>query len=106
MARLAGVIAMLGMAVAFVIAIGIALVVLDAKESDDIVSVWLDVARWLTDPFHGMFDLERGKEHLQTAINWGIGALAYWLVAMLLARVIRAAGGPSFLTRRRRAATH
>lgn len=103
MARIAGLIAMVGMAVAFVIAIGIALVCLDAKESNDVVSVWLDVSRWLTNPFHGIFDLEQGKEHLQTAINWGIAALAYWLAAMLIARVMRAVSGPSFMTRRRTA---
>ncbi|HEV2812055.1 MAG TPA: hypothetical protein VGW10_02285 [Solirubrobacteraceae bacterium] len=105
MGRLAGFVAMLGMAIAFVIGIGIALVVLDAKESNDIVSVWLDVARFFTEPFQGIFDLERGKEHLQIGINWGIAALAYWIVASLVARVLRGVGGPSFMTRRR-AATH
>ena len=104
MARLAGFVAFVGMAVAFVIVIGIALVVLDARESNDIVSVWLDVARWLTDPFHGIFDLERGKEHLQTGINWGLAALVYLLVAMFIARVLRGTGGPAFM--RRRTATH
>lgn len=94
---------MLGMAVFFVIAIGIALVVLDAKESNDIVRTWLDVARFLTDPFRGIFDLERGKEHLQIAINWGIAALVYLAIAMLIARLLRRAGGPSFLRRRRAA---
>ena len=103
MARLAGLVALLGMAVAFVIAIGIALVVLDAKESNDIVGLWLDVARFLTDPFRGIFDLERGKEHLQIAINWGIAALVYLLVATLIARLLRRTGGPSFLRRRRTA---
>jgi Na+/H+ antiporter NhaC len=105
MGRIAGFVAFLGMAVAFVIGIGIALVVLDAKESNDIVGTWLDVARWLTDPFHGIFDLEKGKEHLQIGINWGIAALVYLVVAMVIARLLRATGGPSFL-RRRRADTH
>ena len=89
MGRLAGLVAMLGMAVAFVIAIGIALVVLDARETNDIVTVWLDVARFLTEPFHGMFDLERGKEDLQLGINWGLAALVYFVVAMVLARLLR-----------------
>lgn len=104
MGRIAGFVAFLGMAVAFVIGIGIALVVLDAKESNDIVRVWLDVARWLTDPFHGIFDLERGKEDLQLGINWGLAAFVYLVVALVLARVIRAARRPSF-TRRREAAS-
>ena len=104
MARLAGIVAMLGMAVAFVIVIGIVLVVLDAKASNDIVSTWLDVSRWLTTPFHGLFDLENNKTQL--AVNWGLAALVYWLVAMLISRLmLRAAGGSSFM-RRRRAATH
>ena len=104
MARLAGLVAMIGMAIAFVIAIGIALVVLDAKASNDVVSTWLDVSRFLTEPFHGIFDLEKGKEELQTAVNWGLAALVYWLVAMILARLLRRAGGPGFLRRRRAAA--
>ncbi len=104
MARLAGLVAMIGMAVAFVIGIGIALVVLDAKESNDVVSTWLDVSRFFTEPFQGIFDLERGKEDLQVGINWGIAALAYWLAAMLIARVLRMAGAGSF--RRRRTVTH
>ena len=103
MARAAGVVALLGMAIAFVIVVGIALVVLDAKESNAIVGTWLDVSRFFTDPFRGIFDLERGKEHLQIGINWGIAALVYWLAAMLLSRVMRGARGPAFL--RRRAAT-
>ena len=89
MGRIAGFVAFLGMAVVFVIAIGIALVVLDARETNDIVTVWLDVARFLTEPFHGMFDLERGKEDLQLGINWGLAALVYFVVAMVLARVLR-----------------
>ncbi len=93
MARIAGLVALLGMVVAFVIAIGIALVVLDARETNDIVSVWLDVSRWLTDPFHGMFDLERGREELQTGVNWGIAAVVYLAAALLVARLLRAAQG-------------
>ena len=104
MGRIAGFVAFLGMAVAFVIGIGIALVVLDAKESNDIVSAWLEVARWLTDPFHGIFDLEKGKEDLQLGINWGLAALVYLVVALVIARLLRSAGGGSFLRRRRAAA--
>ncbi|MDQ3740616.1 MAG: hypothetical protein M3389_06690 [Actinomycetota bacterium] len=106
MSRIAGFVALLGMAVAFVIAIGITLVVLDARPSNDIVNAWLDVSRWLTEPFHGMFDLERGKEHLQTGVNWGIAALVYCLAAMLLARVLRSARGAAFMRRRRTTTAH
>jgi hypothetical protein len=97
MGRLAGLVALLGMAVAFVIAIGIALVALDARESNDVVRAWLDVSRWLTEPFHGLVDLERGRRKLQTAVNWGIAALVYWLVATLLARLLAGARGAALL---------
>ena len=100
MARIGSLFAFAGMVIAFIIGVGIALVVLDARESNDIVSGWLDVARFFTEPFQGIFDLERGKEHLQTAINWGIAALAYWLAGMLIARVIAAASGRALARRR------
>ena len=108
MGRLAGLVSLLGMAIAFVIAIGIALVVLDAKKTNDIVSVWLDVARFLTEPFHGIFDLERGKENLQLGINWGLAALVYLVIAMLIARVLRrvGSGGSTFMRRRRATTAH
>ena len=89
MGRIAGVVAFVGMAVAFVIGIGIALELLDAKRSNDIVSTWLDVASWLTEPFQGIFDLEKGKENLQLAINWGLAALVYLVVAMVVAGLLR-----------------
>ena len=92
MTKIAALIGFLGMAAAFVIVIGIALVCLDAKESNDIVRIWLDVARWLTEPFQGIFDLERGKEHLQVAINWGIAAVVYAVVAGIIARLLRRVG--------------
>lgn len=106
MGRIAGFVAFLGMAIAFVIGVGIALVVLDARETNDIVTVWLDVSRWLTEPFHGLFDLERGKEDLQLGINWGLAALAYLVVALVIARLLRGVGRPSFLRRRSTSTTN
>ena len=95
MLTLARIIRFLGAAVAFVIVIGIALVLLDAKESNGIVSAWLDVSRWLTDPFQGLFNLDDNKAQL--AVNWGLAAVVYLIVAAVLARLIRAARAPSFL---------
>ena len=82
----------LGMAIVFFIGIGIALVVLDANEDSDIVAAWLDGCRWLVGPFRDIFDLERGKEHEQIAINWGIAAVVYFIVATVLARIASRAG--------------
>ncbi len=92
MGRIGGAVGLLGMAVAFVIAIGIALEVLDAKESTELVRGWLDVARFLTEPFQGLFDLERGKEDLQLGINWGIAAVVYLVVATVAARLLGRVG--------------
>jgi hypothetical protein len=79
---------MAGFAIAFVIVVGIALVVLDANEDAELVDAWLGIARFFTDPFRGIFDLERGKEDLQIAINWGIAAAVYVAAGSLLGRLI------------------
>jgi hypothetical protein len=94
---------LLGLVIVFVIGIGIALVVLDANEDSTVVEAWLDVARFLTDPFDDIFNLERGKEHLQIAINWGIAALVYFAVCVVLSRLFARARRPGFLRRRRAA---
>ena len=86
------VVRMIGFAVAFVIGIGIALVVLDANESSEIVEAWLDVCRFLVAPFDDIFDLERGKEHEQIAINWGIAAVVYLVLASVLGRLLGRVG--------------
>ena len=82
-----------GVLVVVLIGVGIAFVVLDARESGTLVGDWLDVCRRLTEPFDRIVDLEKGKEDEQIAINWGIAALVYLaaalLVAGLLARVTR-----------------
>ena len=85
---IATVLRMIGFGIAFVIVIGIVLVVLDANEDSALVEAWLDVCRFLTDPFRGIFDLEPGKEHEQIAINWGIAAIVYVVVASVLARLL------------------
>jgi hypothetical protein len=83
---------MVGFGIAFVIAVGIALVVLDANEDAELVDAWLDVARFFTDPFRSIFDLERGKEDLQIAINWGIAAVVYAVLGSVLGGIIGRAG--------------
>lgn len=78
--RLAGLLVFVG------IAVGIAFVVLDANERDTLVGEWLDVCRTVVDPFD--LDLERGKGHLQIAINWGIAAIVYLVAALLVAGLL------------------
>ena len=77
---------MIGWGLAFFIGIGILLVVLEANEDSGVVSGWLDACRFLVEPFDEIFDLKRGKEHEQIAINWGIAALVYVVVFSVLAR--------------------
>jgi hypothetical protein len=101
---MAAVLRFAGMAIAFFIAIGIALVALDANEDSDIVKAWLDGCRWLVAPFDDIFDLRRGREHLQIAINWGIAAVVYLAIATLLARLFRRVRRPRWTRFRGRAA--
>jgi hypothetical protein len=95
---------LIGFAIAFIIVIGIALVALHANEDNGLVAAWLDIARFFVGPFKGIFDLDSGKEELQTAINWGIAAIVYLLVFSLLARLAGRARRPTFGRRRRRPA--
>jgi hypothetical protein len=76
---------LIGMLIAFVIVVGIALVALDANEDNALVDAWLEVARFFTRPFRGIFELDDSTR--QIAVNWGIAAVVYVLVFALLARL-------------------
>lgn len=78
------------------IVIGIVLVVLGANESNQIVSWFHDAASWLAGPFKNVFHLKNAKAN--TAVNWGLAAVVYALVAALIVRLLVSAG---FTTRRR-----
>ena len=73
--------------VAVVIVAGIAFVVLKANMDNSIVSWIHDAAKFLVGPFDGIF---KPHDHrLAVAINWGIAALVYLLVARLVVRLLR-----------------
>jgi hypothetical protein len=72
--------------VAAVIVLGILLFVLGANQSNTIVEAVMDAGRWLTTPFHDLFSIDNRKTKL--AVNWGIAAAVYYLVASLIARVL------------------
>ena len=94
-----------GVVVALIVA-GILIHVLDANTSNVIVSAIDDAANWLTQPFHGMFDADKAKVRL--AVNWGVAAVVYGIVGMLLAKLIGRARMGGRMKRpfgRRRAAT-
>ena len=65
--------------------------VADANEDNGLVSAILDVGRFFTDPFRDFFELDDNK--LEIAINWGIAAIVYVAIAMIIAAVLRAVGG-------------
>ena len=83
---LARVIRLSGSAVAGLIVVGILLVVLDANPRNDIVEALTDAARWLADPFRGLFDLKSNDG--QVAANWGLAAVVYFALSRVIARLL------------------
>jgi hypothetical protein len=83
LARVVGAIAAV---VALILLVGIALVLLKASQSNEIVSAVRDAAAWLAGPFDGMFQFDRNRTEL--AVNWGIAAAVWFLLGRLLARLI------------------
>ena len=73
--------------VAAVLVIAILLVVLEANRANELVEAFLDAGRFLAGPFKDMFDLSRHK--VEIAVNYGIAAVVYLLVAGLIARLLR-----------------
>lgn len=75
-----------------IVVIAILLIVLGAKESNDIVGWFVDAGRWLAGPFKGLFDLDGRKADI--AVNWGLAALVYSIVAGFVVRLL--AGGDGY----------
>ena len=69
-----------------IIVAGILLVVLKANPANSIVSEVHSWARWLAGPFDGMFSFHSANAAI--AVNWGIAAVVYLLVGVLIARLI------------------
>jgi len=69
-----------------IIVAGILLVVLKANPANSIVSEVHSWARWLAGPFDGMFSLHSANDAI--AVNWGITAVVYLFVGVLIARLI------------------
>lgn len=86
MEALARAVRLAGTVVAGLIVIGILLVVLDANPSNDVVDWLVEAARDLASPFHGLFDLKSSE--WQTAVNWGLAAVAYFGLSRLVARLL------------------
>ena len=69
-----------------IIVAGILLVVLKANATNSIVSEVHSWARWLAGPFNGMFSFHSANDAI--AVNWGIAAVVYLFVGVLIARLI------------------
>lgn len=91
MLALAGVVRAVAAVVVGIIVVAIVLVVLGANESNTIVNAIHDAGSWLAGPFKGIFDLEGRKADV--AVNWGIAAVVYAIVAGLLVRLLAGADG-------------
>ncbi len=73
--------------VALVIVAGILLVVLKANMGNSIVSAVHDAAKFLAGPFDGIFKPHDHK--LAIAINWGLAAVVYLVVARIIVALLR-----------------
>jgi hypothetical protein len=71
---------------AAIIVLAIVLHILGAKTSNGIVSAIHDAGSWLSSWSHGIFSIHNGD--VRMAVNWGIAALAYLIVARLIARLL------------------
>ena len=69
-----------------IIVAGILLVVLKANPTNSIVSEVHSWAHWLVGPFDGMFSFH--STNTAIAVNWGIAAVVYLFVGVLIARLI------------------
>jgi hypothetical protein len=87
---LARLVRLAALVIAAIIGVGILFVVLDAKQSNDVVSTIHDWARALVGPFDGMFKLHDPKAEI--AVNWGIAAFAYLILGFLVATLIGRVG--------------
>jgi hypothetical protein len=72
--------------VVVLIVVGILIHVLDANTSNAIVGFFDDAARWLTQPFHGIFSPDGEKARI--ALNWGLAAVVYGIIGTLIARLL------------------
>jgi len=70
-----------------IIALGILFVLASANQNNMLVDFFLDIARWLTTPFHNLFRADDVKQSV--LINWGLAAIVYAIIGGLIARVTR-----------------
>jgi L-asparagine transporter-like permease len=85
-ASIARAVILIGTVVALIIVAAILLFVLGANGSNAIVKAIHDAGKFLAGPFKGLFTLDSAKATL--ALNWGLAAVVWYLLARLIARLI------------------
>lgn len=84
---LASLVSLATAAVVGLIVIAIALIVLEANRSNDIVDWLVGAGEFLAGPFDNVFSVEGRKA--EVAVNWGLAAIVYGLAGGLIARLLR-----------------
>jgi hypothetical protein len=84
---LARIVSLITSVVVGLIVIGIILVLLEANRDNAIVDWLVGAGDTLTNPFHGVFNLDGRKATV--AVNWGLAALVYALIGSFIARLLR-----------------
>ena len=84
---LARIVNLITAAVVGLLVVGIALVVLEANKSNDVVNWLLDAARFLAGPLDDVFKLHNHK--VAVAVNWGLALLVYVVVGRTVAGFLR-----------------
>jgi hypothetical protein len=84
---LARIVSLVTAAVVGLLVVGIALVVLEANKSNDVVNWLLDAARFLAGPLDDVFKFHSHK--VAVAVNWGLAALVYAVIGRLIAWLLR-----------------
>ena len=69
------------------IVLAIILVLLEANRDNAIVDWLVGAGDFLSNPFHGIFDMDGRKASV--AVNWGLAAVIYAVVGGFIARLLR-----------------
>ena len=88
MNKVTNLIQLAGWIIGGIIIAGIILVVLEANEDNAIVDVILEIGRFFTRPFRDIFEMDDNK--LEIAVNWGIGAVVWILLGILISTLVHA----------------
>jgi hypothetical protein len=85
-ASVARAVILIGTVVAAILVLGIVLTLLGASPHNELVKVIHDAGKFLAGPFRGLFSLHSAKA--TQAVNWGLAAVVWYLLARLIARLI------------------